>query len=142
MMAVLMPTSSPAVLISAPPELPGLMAASVWMKSSYCAIPDMVVGDDVPIRRHDHSGAHPPSARFMRRHRPLRPEWTKRSKGRAEELVHRITRPAIAHPRDPGRDVDDSRGDGFGDFSKARRGCRGDLRRRTDRSRRCEARCL
>ena len=30
--AVLMPTSSPAMLTSAPPELPGLMAASVWMK--------------------------------------------------------------------------------------------------------------
>ena len=30
-----MPTSSPRALISAPPELPGLMAASVWMKSSY-----------------------------------------------------------------------------------------------------------
>ena len=32
--AVLMPMSSPRLLISAPPELPGLMAASVWMKSS------------------------------------------------------------------------------------------------------------
>jgi hypothetical protein len=31
-MAVLMPISSPRALISAPPELPGLMAASVWMK--------------------------------------------------------------------------------------------------------------
>ncbi len=30
----LMPTSSPDVLTSAPPELPWLMAASVWMKSS------------------------------------------------------------------------------------------------------------
>ena len=34
-MAVLMPTSSPRRLTSAPPELPGLMAASVWMKFSY-----------------------------------------------------------------------------------------------------------
>jgi len=34
-MAVLIPISSPRALISAPPELPGLMAASVWMKSSY-----------------------------------------------------------------------------------------------------------
>ena len=33
-MAVLMPMSSPSVLTSAPPELPWLMAASVWMKSS------------------------------------------------------------------------------------------------------------
>ena len=32
--AVLIPTSSPLRLTSAPPELPGLMAASVWMKSS------------------------------------------------------------------------------------------------------------
>jgi hypothetical protein len=32
--AVLMPTSSPAMSTRAPPEFPGLMAASVWMKSS------------------------------------------------------------------------------------------------------------
>ena len=31
---LLMPTRLPAVSISAPPELPGLIAASVWMKSS------------------------------------------------------------------------------------------------------------
>ncbi len=30
---LLMPTTSPAMLMSGPPELPGLMAASVWMKS-------------------------------------------------------------------------------------------------------------
>jgi len=34
-MAVLMPISSPLELIRAPPELPGLIEASVWMKSSY-----------------------------------------------------------------------------------------------------------
>ena len=33
-MAVLMPMTSPRRLTSGPPELPGLMAASVWMKSS------------------------------------------------------------------------------------------------------------
>jgi len=33
-MAVLMPTTSPFRLTSAPPEFPGLIAASVWMKSS------------------------------------------------------------------------------------------------------------
>ena len=33
-MAVLMPMSRPSTSTSAPPELPGLMAASVWMKSS------------------------------------------------------------------------------------------------------------
>ncbi|KJU82530.1 hypothetical protein MBAV_005276 [Candidatus Magnetobacterium bavaricum] len=33
-MAVLIPTSSPLMLTRAPPELPGLMAASIWMKSS------------------------------------------------------------------------------------------------------------
>ena len=32
--AVLMPTSWPSRLTSAPPELPGLIEASVWMKSS------------------------------------------------------------------------------------------------------------
>jgi hypothetical protein len=31
--AVLMPTSRPDRSTSAPPELPGLMAASVWMKN-------------------------------------------------------------------------------------------------------------
>jgi hypothetical protein len=33
-MAVLMPMTRPSTSISAPPELPGLMAASVWMKFS------------------------------------------------------------------------------------------------------------
>ena len=32
-MAVLMPTRRPSMSISAPPELPGLMEASVWMKN-------------------------------------------------------------------------------------------------------------
>jgi len=32
-MAVLIPTSSPAMFTSAPPEFPGLIAASVWMKN-------------------------------------------------------------------------------------------------------------
>jgi hypothetical protein len=31
--AVLMPISRPSVVTSAPPELPGLIAASVWMKN-------------------------------------------------------------------------------------------------------------
>ena len=47
--AVLMPTSRPAVSTSAPPELPGLIAASVWMKN-------WIVGDaDLRARhrRHD-----------------------------------------------------------------------------------------
>ena len=39
--AVLMPTSSPAMLTSAPPELPGLMAASVWMKKLIVADADL-----------------------------------------------------------------------------------------------------
>ena len=34
LIAVLIPTTSPARLSSGPPELPGLIAASVWMKSS------------------------------------------------------------------------------------------------------------
>ena len=38
-MAVLMPISSPDMLISAPPELPGLMAASVWMKKPKSEMP-------------------------------------------------------------------------------------------------------
>jgi hypothetical protein len=33
-MAVLIATTLPWVLIKAPPELPGLIAASVWMKFS------------------------------------------------------------------------------------------------------------
>jgi hypothetical protein len=33
-MALLMPTTSPDMLTSGPPEFPGLMAASVWRKSS------------------------------------------------------------------------------------------------------------
>ncbi len=37
--AVLMPTRRPSTSTSAPPLLPGLMAASVWMKSSSVALP-------------------------------------------------------------------------------------------------------
>jgi len=46
--AVLMPTTSPRRLNSGPPELPLLMAASVWMKSSVGARADIAVagGDD------------------------------------------------------------------------------------------------
>ena len=33
MIAVAMPTISPSTLTSGPPELPGLIEASVWMKS-------------------------------------------------------------------------------------------------------------
>ena len=38
-MAVLMPITSPSRLTSGPPLLPGLMAASVWMKSSRSVMP-------------------------------------------------------------------------------------------------------
>ncbi len=38
-MAVVIPTTSPRSLNSGPPELPGLMGASVWMKSSYGPAP-------------------------------------------------------------------------------------------------------
>ena len=41
-MAVLMPTRWPAASTSAPPELPGLMAASVWMKFWNCEAPACV----------------------------------------------------------------------------------------------------
>ena len=37
--AVLMPTSLPSVVTSAPPELPGLIAASVWMKKPKSLMP-------------------------------------------------------------------------------------------------------
>src|SRR5918994_1173505 len=37
-MAVLMPMTSPSALMSAPPELPGLMAASVWMASMTASV--------------------------------------------------------------------------------------------------------
>ena len=50
--AVLMPTSCPFMSTSAPPELPGLMAASVWMKKPESAIADMRAGE----RRDDAAG--------------------------------------------------------------------------------------
>src|SRR5438309_1288214 len=40
-MAVLLPMSAPRPLTSAPPEFPGLIAASVWIKSSYSAMPTL-----------------------------------------------------------------------------------------------------
>ena len=36
---MLIPINSPRTFTNAPPELPGLIAASVWMKSSYCVMP-------------------------------------------------------------------------------------------------------
>ena len=38
-MAVLIPIRSPSMSTSAPPELPGLMAASVWMKEPESEMP-------------------------------------------------------------------------------------------------------
>ena len=40
--AVLMPTTAPSMSTSAPPELPGLMAASVWMKKPESVMPRLV----------------------------------------------------------------------------------------------------
>ena len=40
---MLIPINSPRVFSSAPPELPGLMEASVWIKSSYSSMP-------IPVR--------------------------------------------------------------------------------------------
>ncbi|MNT30923.1 hypothetical protein D3C72_1667400 [compost metagenome] len=42
-MAVLMPTRLPFTSTSAPPELPGLMAASVWMKFSKVLMPSSLL---------------------------------------------------------------------------------------------------
>ena len=50
--AVLMPTSWPVMLISAPPELPGLIAASVWMKKPKSETPTC----DARQRRDDAAG--------------------------------------------------------------------------------------
>ena len=47
--AVLMPTTSPDETASAPPELPGLRAASVWMTSSMMrTVPAARVGKERP----------------------------------------------------------------------------------------------
>ena len=49
-MAVLMPITRPSRFASGPPELPGLIEASVWMKFSYVATPTRVraVADTMP----------------------------------------------------------------------------------------------
>ena len=47
--AVLMPTTSPAALASGPPELPELIAASVWMQAVEVAL----LGVDRPAERRD-----------------------------------------------------------------------------------------
>ena len=43
-MAVLMPISAPSESTSAPPELPKLIGASVWMKSSNVVMPSCPAG--------------------------------------------------------------------------------------------------
>ena len=55
--AVLMPTTSPDEIASAPPELPGLRAASVWMTSSMMrTVPAARVGNERPSALHDAGG--------------------------------------------------------------------------------------
>ena len=61
--AVFMPTTWPAALTSGPPELPGLMAASVWIRPSSCSpsavrsrsladtIPRVTVGSPAEVQR-------------------------------------------------------------------------------------------
>src|ERR1700723_2636140 len=66
--AVLIPIRSPCKSIMAPPEFPGLIAASVWMKSSYPSIPSpprpvaltipivaVIVRHDGSVGSHDHT---------------------------------------------------------------------------------------
>ena len=43
--AVLMPMTWPALLTSGPPELPGLMAASVWIRLRSCSVLVWVASD-------------------------------------------------------------------------------------------------
>jgi hypothetical protein len=50
-LAVLIPTPSPAKLISGPPLLPGLMEAAVWMKLSYGPAP-------IRVPSHSRSQSH------------------------------------------------------------------------------------
>ena len=67
--AVLIPISSPRKFTSAPPELPGLMAASVWMKSSYpCSpIPDASSSSQsCSFLNSDPLGRHARSVRYIR----------------------------------------------------------------------------
>ncbi len=45
---LLMPTSSPRALMSAPPELPWLIAASVWMKSVTPPLCERLLADTMP----------------------------------------------------------------------------------------------
>ena len=52
MIAVLMPTTSPSALTSGPPELPGLMAASVWIRWSRRSSPALIarsLADTIPL---------------------------------------------------------------------------------------------
>ena len=55
MIAVLTPTTAPALVTSGPPELPGLSAASVWMT---CSIRRPVRARSDPAERADHAARH------------------------------------------------------------------------------------
>ena len=54
--AVLMPTTRPRPSTSAPPELPGLSAASVWMTSSMMRVAPPGAGGQRAAERGDHAG--------------------------------------------------------------------------------------
>ena len=55
MIAVFTPTTSPCAVTSGPPELPGLRAASVWMRLSMSRPPSDA---QRPAERADHAGRH------------------------------------------------------------------------------------
>ena len=54
--AVLMPTTRPEASASAPPELPGLSAASVWITSSISRAVVRPRAGMLPAQRADHAG--------------------------------------------------------------------------------------
>ena len=56
--AVLIPTTLPRPSTSAPPELPGLSAASVWMTSSMMRVAPPGAGGQRPAERRHHAGRH------------------------------------------------------------------------------------
>ena len=70
-MAVLMPSRLPLTSTSAPPELPGLMAASVWMKFSKVLMPELVAAERADdARGHGLADAERVADRQHRRRRP------------------------------------------------------------------------
>ena len=84
--AELTPITRPAASTSGPPELPGLIAASVWIALMNASVALLAAGRDRPVQRADDPGGH----------RALQARAAPRSRSPGRRPRRRRSRPAAA----------------------------------------------